>query len=130
MIEIARKTGPFWIAAILLLASGCGSGAASQPAESTKAQAALQAALESWKAGEPPEHRATLTPPIPIKDGDWGGGFRLVDFNADAQGRLVGYDMNYSVDLELKSPKGTTVKKKAVYTVTTHPELFISRQEG
>jgi hypothetical protein len=82
------------------------------------------------EAGETPEHLATLTPPIHIKDGDWGGGFRLVAFNADANGRLVGYDMNYSVDLELKSPKGTTVKKQAVYTVTTHPELFISRQEG
>jgi hypothetical protein len=130
MIETARKTGPFWMAGVLLMASGCGLGAAPQPAESAKAQAALQAALESWKAGETPERMETLTPPIHIKDADWGGGLRLVAFNADARGRLVGYDMNYAVDLELRSPKGATVKKKAIYTVTTHPELFISRQEG
>ena len=29
--------------------------------------------------------------------------------------------MNYPVVLELKSPKGKSVKKTAVYTVTTRP---------
>ena len=38
--------------------------------------------------------------------------------------------MNYPVVLELKSPKGDSVKKTAVYTVTTSPELLVSRQEG
>ena len=38
--------------------------------------------------------------------------------------------MNYPVVLELKSPKGKSVKKNAVYTVTTRPELLVSRQEG
>ena len=61
---------------------------------------------------------------------DWKGGFRLVGYKADADGKLVGYDMNYPVVLELKSPKGKSVKKNAVYTVTTSPELLISRQEG
>jgi hypothetical protein len=38
--------------------------------------------------------------------------------------------MNYPVLLELKNPKGSTVKKKAVYTITTSPEVLILRQEG
>jgi hypothetical protein len=65
-----------------------------------------------------------------IKDVDWNDGFKLIGYEANTDGRLVGYDMNYPVNLELKSPKGTTLKKKAMYTVTTKPELIVSRQEG
>ena len=38
--------------------------------------------------------------------------------------------MNYPVTLELKTPKGKSVKKAAVYTVTTSPQLLVLRQEG
>src|SRR5262249_42531229 len=118
------------IAGVLLIAPGCGAGSRPETADSTQARAALSAALDAWKAGEKPEVLAQRSPPIHVKDVDWDGGFHLVDYKADADGRLVGYDMNYPVVLELKSPKGVSVKKNAVYTVTTHPELFISRQEG
>jgi hypothetical protein len=130
MAGILRTAGTLWIAGVLLGASGCGSHATPQPADSAQAQAALRAALESWKAGETPENLEKQSPPIHVKDVDWVGGFRLVDFKADAEGKLVGYEMNYTVVLELKSPKGASVKKKAVYTVTTRPDVFISRQEG
>jgi hypothetical protein len=130
MAGIVRTAASLWVAGVLLTASGCGLHATPQPADSTQAQAALRAALESWKAGEKPDHLEELSPPIHVKDVDWVGGFRLVDFKADAEGKLVGYEMNYTVVLELKSPKGASVKKKAIYTVTTRPEVFISRQEG
>jgi hypothetical protein len=38
--------------------------------------------------------------------------------------------MTYPVVLEMENPKGKSVKKNAVYTVTTRPELLVSRQEG
>jgi hypothetical protein len=38
--------------------------------------------------------------------------------------------MNYSVLLELKSAKGGSIKKNAVYTVTTRPRILVARQEG
>ena len=78
--------------------------------------------LDAWKAGETPEDLAKRSPPIHVKDVDWSGGFRLVSYKAGDEGKLVGYDMNYPVVLELKSPKGKSVKKTAVYTVTTQPE--------
>lgn len=130
MIRIGRTAGTLCVAGLLLTASGCGAGGAPQPADSAQALAALRAALESWKAGEKPEALATQSPPIHVKDMDWEGGFRLVDFRADAEGKLSGYDMNYPVVLELKNPKGLSVKKNAVYTVTTRPALLVSRQEG
>jgi hypothetical protein len=113
-----------------MIASGCGAGSRPETADATQARAALSAALDAWKAGEKPEVLARRSPPIHVKDVDWDGGFRLVDYKSDAEGKLAGYDMNYPVDLELKGPTGSSVKKKAVYTVTTRPELLVSRQEG
>ena len=130
MIRIVRTAGTVWVAAMLLTASGCGAGATPQLSDSAKAKAALQNALESWKAGKTPKDLKKQSPPIHVKDVDWDGGFLLVNFKADAEGKLAGYDVNYPVVLELKSPKGVSVKKTAVYTVTTTPELLISRQEG
>ncbi len=126
-----RRALALWAGAILLLmSSGCGADGHPQPADSAQARVALRAALDSWKAGQKPEDLARQSPAIHVKDVDWDGGFRLVAYRADADGRLVGYDMNYPVVLELKSPKGAAVTKNAVYTVTTRTEVFISRQEG
>ncbi len=120
-----------WVGTVaLLLSSGCGPGGHPPPADAAQARAALLAALDCWKAGERPEALARQSPAIHVKDMDWDGGFRLVAYRADADGRLVGYDMNYPVVLELKSPKGTAVKKNAVYTVATRAEVYITRQEG
>jgi hypothetical protein len=130
MTGIVRATGTVWIAIVVLSASGCGIGGTPQAADSAQARTALTAALDAWKSGEKPEDLAKRTPPLHIKDVDWSGGFQLVGYEADTDGKLVGYDMNYPVVLELKSPKGNSVKKKAVYTVTTQPELIVSRQEG
>ena len=65
-----------------------------------------------------------------MKDKDWNEGYQLVSYQAGEGGKLVGYDMNCPVVLELKSPKGKSVKKTAVYTITTRPETLVSRQEG
>ena len=86
--------------------------------------------LDAWKAGEKPEALENLTTPIHVKDADWRGGFLLVGFKADQEGKLVGFDMNYPVVLELKNPKGTAVKKTAVYSISTRPDLRVTRQEG
>jgi hypothetical protein len=129
MTRIVRAIGTVCIGSIALLASGCMT-ATPQAADSAQARTALQSALDAWKAGEKPEDLARRTPPLHIKDVDWTGGFRLLGYEANTEGKLAGYDMNYPVVLELKGPKGDSVRKKAVYTVTTGPELIVSRQEG
>jgi hypothetical protein len=114
----------------LVLIAGCGLGERAEPADRDQAQKALQTVLDAWKAGEKPENLENLTPPIHVKDADWRGGFLLVGYKADQEGRLVGFDINYPVILELKSPKGKPVKKTAVYSIATRPSLLVARQEG
>lgn len=125
-----RYAGPFPFALVMIASlSGCG-GAAGSAADPMRAQEALQMVLDAWKAGETPETLASRTPPIHVSDSDWRSGFRLVGYKPIGEGQLVGYDMTYPVSLELKSPKGRDVAKKAVYTISTNPMLLVLRQEG
>lgn len=122
---------PWWLAGALLLAfgaAGCGPSApASDPGEGRKT---LQAVLDAWKGGEKPEALAQRIPPIHVTDGDWMSGLRLQSYKANDEGNLVGTDVNYKVVLELKTAKGKTVTRDAVYTVTTRPQLLVQRQDS
>ena len=113
---------------LLMFACGCGPGV--QAADPGRAQEALRLVLDAWKSGEKPGDLEGRGQPIRVKDVDWEDGFRLVGYRIDEEGKLVGYDMNYPVVLELKGPKGRAVKKNAVYTITTRPQLLVLRQEG
>jgi hypothetical protein len=130
MKRAVRAIQPWLVAAALVAMSGCGMGGSATPADPNQAKNALSAALDAWKNGGKPSDLEKLSPPIHVRDVDWTGGSSLVSYKADKDGKLSGYDMNYPVDLEMKTPKGETVKKSAVYTVTTGAELLISRQEG
>jgi hypothetical protein len=121
------RIGP--LAGIFVLTTGCG-GNGAHVAEATTAQAAIRTALDAWKAGQSPGSLESGTPPIHVKDLDWEGGFRLVSYKATDEAKKVGFDLNYPVELELQNPKGSPVKKTAVYTVTTHPKVLVVRQEG
>jgi hypothetical protein len=117
--------------AFLLLptVSGCGSGYA-RPADPDRALSTLREVLDAWKAGTAPGDLASRSNPIHVSDVDWSGGLRLVSYRAEGAGRLVGFDMSYPVVLELKGPRGKTIRKTAVYVVTTAPRLLVLRQEG
>ncbi|QEH36894.1 hypothetical protein OJF2_54790 [Aquisphaera giovannonii] len=116
------------LAPILLISPGC--GASASPADPARAQETLRIALDAWKAGSKPGDLSGHATPIRVSDQEWAGGWTLLDYRVDDDGKLVGFDMNYPVELNLKRPGGGTVKKKAVYTVTTHPESLVLRQEG
>lgn len=129
-LRIARR--PWWLAGALMLSLGFGSGCgqSAQPADASQARQALRTVLDAWKAGGLPGDLGSRTPSIYVKDLDWNDGYRLVSYKPSDEGKLAGYDMNYAVILELKSPKGKSVKKAAVYTITTRPECLVMRQEG
>lgn len=118
------------ISALPLLFGGCGFEPPPQQADPDQAKTTLHAVLDAWKSGAQPDSLQAQSPPIRVLDLDWKEGDQLISYEASAEGRLVGYDMNYPVVLELKKRKGGVVKKTAVYTVTTHPEVLVMRQEG
>jgi hypothetical protein len=123
------KRRRLWMACALVLMAGCGIGQTGRPADPAAAERALRAALDAWKQGEDPDTLSRRTPPILVSDVEWKGGLRLLRYTADEAGRLVGFDMNYPVVLELKSPRGKAVTKRALYAVTTQPEVLVVRQE-
>jgi hypothetical protein len=131
MTKFAHIIGLLCLATIAMSCNfGCGFGSTPHPADPGAAQDALRVALDGWKAGQKPADFETRAQPIVIKDLDWTEGYQLVGYTAAAEGRLAGYDMTYPVTLELKSPKGKTLKREAVYTVTTRPQVLVLRQEG
>jgi hypothetical protein len=130
MIGLLRALRPCWIATALVITAGCGSGSNAHTADPNQAGQTLRTVLDAWKAGEKQEDLEKRTPPIHVKDTDWDGGFTLVGYQAGETGKVAGYDVDCRVTLELKSPQGKAVKKNAIYTITTRPELLVSRQEG
>ena len=129
-LVIAKRTWRLAGVLAVLVSMGSGCGGNGPVADPRAAEDELHAALDSWKAGGSPDDLGKRSPAIHVNDLDWRDGFRLISYKPGAEGRLAGYDMNYAVTLELKSPKGKKIKKIAVYTITTRPECLVMRQEG
>ena len=67
---------------------------------------------------------------IHVSDADWSSGATLTTYEAADSARPAGYDLSFSVVLELKGPKAkVATKSNAVYVVTTHPKALVLRQE-
>jgi hypothetical protein len=116
------------LALILVLAlvlAGCSPSA--RPSDPDEGRKALQSMLDAWKGGAKLDSFASQNPSIHASDGDWRSGLVLQNYRADGEGKLMGSDLNYAVELELKNTKGRVTKKNAVYAVTTHPVLLVLR---
>jgi hypothetical protein len=116
------------LALILVLAlvlGGCSPSA--RPSDPDEGRKVLQSMLDAWKGGAKPDSFASQNPSIHASDGDWRSGLVLQNYRTDGEGRLIGSDLNYAVELELKNAKGRVTKKNAVYAVTTHPQLLVLR---
>jgi hypothetical protein len=113
----------------LALASGCGGTPGA--ADPDQARRTLIAALDAWKSGETPDALAARSPAIHVSDTDWNSGATLTSYEAADSGLPAGYDLSFSVVLELKGPKAKApTKSKAVYVVSTHPKALVLRQDA
>ena len=108
---------------------GC-PGPPDTPPTPSRARKGLRPCSTPGKRARSPTPSQAETPPILVKDKDWQDGFRLISYQADDEGSR-GLDMNYTVTLRARDPKGKAVKKTAVYT-DHHPSRtpWSSRQEG
>ena len=114
---------------VLALASGCGATPAAADADS--ARQTLIAALDAWKSGETPDALTARSPAIHVSDTDWNSGAALTSYEAADSALPAGYDLSFSVVLELKAPKAKApTKSKAVYVVSTHPKALVLRQDA
>jgi hypothetical protein len=114
---------------VLALASGCGGTPGAADAES--ARQTLIAALDAWKSGQTPDALAARSPAIHVSDTDWNSGATLTNYEAADSAVPAGYDLSFSVVLELRGPKAKVpTKSNAVYVVSTHPKALVLRQDA
>src|SRR4051812_34080271 len=64
---------------LLLISAGCGTSLP-PTADSAKARAALQTALDAWKKGESAQSLQTRSPPIHVNDFAWDNKDRLARY--------------------------------------------------
>ena len=114
---------------VLALVLGGGCSPSARPSDPDEGRKALESMLVAWKGGAKPDAFALENPSIHASDGDWRSGLVLQNYRAVDEGRLVGSDLNYAVELVLKNRKGQVTKKNAVYAVTTHPQLLVLRTD-
>ena len=120
------------IALLLLLAliAGCsGTAPASKPADPSVGRDALKAALDAWKAGEPPARLLERSPPIRVADEDWQAGARLEDYKLGPDERSTGSGLALTATLTIKD-KARGKKKSAVYDVGTDPAITVFRRDA
>lgn len=111
----------------LVAAAGCGGGPVAAPVEPDKARTALRTTLDAWKAGQKPDTLAQARPPIVAQDMDWLAGATLTDYQLLDDGKAEDANLRARVKLSLKSDRGKTMTKTAVYVVGTDPTLTVFR---
>jgi hypothetical protein len=104
--------------------AGCGS---SRPeSEIERGRAAVVAALDSWKAGEPPAKLKSRPEPVEFSD-ELQATHTLADYTlgkVDATDKDV---IRYTVTLKLKDKKGKVTNREVVYAVALKSPIVVAR---
>ena len=127
---VSRHLSLSFVGFVLFMTSGCGAGNNGPQADPNEAEKTVKYVLDAWKKGEKLADVSKREPGIVINDMDWSLGHKLVSYKPSAEARVAGNDMQYPVELELKSPKGRIVKKQAIYNISTTPQKLVLRQDG
>ncbi len=117
-----------WAIAIAFVAGCSKQGIQNDPVNAGTARESLQAALESWKKGEPSNALEKATPPIYVVEPDWQGGAKLKDFQIVGSGEEKDAQWNCNVRLTLVGANGQEMKREVTFTVATAPNRMVSRK--
>lgn len=111
---------------LLLAAAGCGRSlpAAADPG---RARAALETALDAWKAGQNAQAMRDRSPAIYFYDPLAEDGAQLVDYRIVSE-QANGQGWVCEVLLTVKDRQGQSVERRGGYNIDTDPALVIVRQ--
>jgi hypothetical protein len=127
---VSRYVRLSFVGFMIFMTSGCGASNTGSQADPNEAEKTIKLVLDAWKNGEKLSDVSMREPGIVINDMDWTLGHKLVSYKPSSEARVAGNDMQYPVELELKSPKGRIVKKQAIYHISTTPQKLVLRQDG
>ena len=109
-----------------LAGPGCGKRPPTQPTD--RAEAAVEAFLDSWSRGEPPDKPAGPKLPVEASDPDRSAGYRLLSFLVSESKPAGGADrVRCHVALTLRDRQGRQVEKQVVYEVEVGEKSVIRR---
>jgi hypothetical protein len=103
---------------------GCGSGRPASDVE--RGRTALVAALDSWKANEPPAKLKSLPDPVDFPE-ELRATHTLVEYTLGAVDSSDGEFIRYRVTLKLKDRKGKVSEREVVYAVALKNPVAVSR---
>ena len=111
---------------LLALVTGCGSGSSRPESEIERGRAAVAAALDAWKANEPPSKLKSLPDPVEFSD-ELRKTHALTDYTlgkVEDSGKDV---VHYEATLSLKDKKGKQTTLKVVFAVVLKSPVVVSR---
>ena len=97
------------------------------PVQTDVAEAALEAALDSWKEGKKPDDLNEEKPPIICQDVDWLAGAKLLSYSVQPDPEKKDSTMYAKVKLSLEAADGKKTEKNVTYMVGTDPKLTVFR---
>jgi hypothetical protein len=127
-IPCGRRLAALVCGLAVLAGTGCKSDNPNAPVNAAKARETLQAALDSWKKGEPSNALEKASPPIYVIDPDWQAGVKLADFEILGPGEEKDAQLYARVRLVLRRPNGPDVTQEATFMVATAPNLTVARK--
>lgn len=117
------------VLALLLAASGCGSGYAPEAhrVDAKQARSTLESVLTSWQLGDTPQSWRQHDPQVVIQDMDWTAGRKLSEFELLDDGEAIDANLHCRVRLTLVDPRQGEIEQTVTYLVTTSPNLTVFR---
>ena len=126
---IAVSPAKVGLCLLLGLLAGCGTPEEIKPqGDADAAKAALQAALDAWKAGKPPAESQTA-PALVWTDEDWKAGAKLSDYHLVGDPEQSGGHWRVFADLTLEEKGKKSAPTRVCYGVTLGEPTVIIRSD-
>jgi hypothetical protein len=98
-------------------------------ADPDKARDVLKQSMEAWQKGETPD-AFKLRTNITVAERRWNDGVQLLSFEIATESDMNGFDWQCTVKTKIKDKNGKTSEEKAIYCVSTAPNLVVVRTES